>query len=53
MKKSFYNSSDVLTLLTLKSGLKNWRRKIFKNDNINNSGMYKNILNMSKGHNPV
>jgi hypothetical protein len=28
MKKSFYYSSDILTLIKLKFGLKNWKRKI-------------------------
>lgn len=27
MKKSYYNSSHVLKLITLKSGLRNWKRK--------------------------
>jgi hypothetical protein len=34
MKKSFYNSSDVLTLITLKSGLKSWKRKAVKTENV-------------------
>jgi hypothetical protein len=28
MKKSAYDSSNVLTLIALKSGLKNWKRKV-------------------------
>jgi hypothetical protein len=28
MKKSAYDSSHVLTLIALKSGLKNWKRKV-------------------------
>ena len=31
MKKSCYNSSHVLTLISLKSGLKNWKRKALNN----------------------
>ncbi len=30
MKKSCYDSSHVLTLISLKSGLKNWKRKVMK-----------------------
>ena len=30
MKKSFYNSSHVLSLIVIKSGLKTWKRKAVK-----------------------
>jgi hypothetical protein len=49
MKKSFYNSSDVLTLLSLKVGLKNWKRNATRDETRKNTGMgYKNMLNMNK-----
>jgi hypothetical protein len=39
MKKSFYDSSHVLTLIMLKSGLKVWRNKAGNGD-----GMIKALL---------
>lgn len=39
MKKSFYDSSHVLTLIMLKSGLKVWRKKANNGD-----GMIKALL---------
>jgi hypothetical protein len=46
MKRSVYDSSHVLTLILLKSGLKNWRRKAMNIEN--SSGFVKNIFTFNK-----
>ena len=45
MKKSFYDSSHVQTLIIIKSGLKIWKKKAIKTENNQN---LQNLFTLAK-----